>query len=88
MAEIKSSLVAKQRVLCESETESTFTTWHQSMMFHIAIDNKLSRYVDSTDLGTWKSSAFPNRGFTNDVRIGDDALPADIRMNAAQKASV
>ena len=87
MSEIKSSLVAKQRVLCESETESSFTTWHQSMMFHIVIDSRFSRFADSNDLGLWKSSATLNRGFTDDPRTGDDAPPADVRMTAAQKAT-
>ena len=84
-AEIKSSLVAKQRILTENENESTFNTWHQSIMFHIVMDSKFSRFADSEDLGKWKSTAIANRGFTNDA---PNSQPAEKQMSAVQKAQV
>lgn len=83
-----SSLVAKQRTLTENETETTFNTWQQSMMFHIVVDSKFSRYTDTTDLGTWKPTSVANRGFVNDVTTGENAVPQDIRMTAIQKAAI
>ena len=87
-AEIKSALVAKQRILTENETETTFTTWHQSIMFHIVVDSKFSRFTDTVDLGKWKSSSVPNRGYVDDQSDGDNAVAADIRMTASQKAAI
>ena len=77
----QSMLLPKQRVLTESETPSTFTTWSESIIFHIVIDNKLARYNDPADLGKWQSSAVENRGYTND----DGDVAENIRMTAVQK---
>ena len=86
--EIKSSLVAKQRVLTENETESSFTTWQQGIMFQLVVDSKFSRFTDPDDLGTWKSTSVQNRGYTNDATTGEGAVPADIRMTGVQKAKI
>ena len=48
----QSMLLPKQRILTESETPSTFTTWSESIIFHIVIDDKLARFNDPDDLGT------------------------------------
>ena len=87
-AEIKSSLVAKQRVLTENENETTFTTWQQSIMFHIAIDSKFNRFTDPNDLGKWQAISVANRGFRNDATTGENVLPQDTRMTAVQKATI
>ena len=86
--EIKSALIAKQRILTEHETESTFTTWQQSIMFQFVIDSKFSRYTDQTDLGKWQDTTVAHRGYTNDATTGDSVLPADTRMTALQKAQI
>ena len=74
----------KQRVLNESETPNSFTTWVEAMKFNIVIDNKLSRFADTNDLGTWGPESTANRGFTNDT---NDIAEA-IRMTAVQKAAL
>ena len=86
--EIKSALVAKQRILTENETEITFTTWNQSILFYLVVDNKFSRFTDPGDLGSWKASSVANRGYTNDLTDGEHAVPEDVRMSAAQKSAV
>ena len=86
--EVKSALVAKNRVLTENESESSFSTWLQSINFNLVIDSKFCRYTDKTDLGTWKRTSVANRGYTNDASTGSEAVPADIRMTAVQKASM
>ena len=83
-AEIKSALVAKQRILTEHETESTFATWQQGMMFQLVIDSKFSRFTSATDLGSWKSTDVPNRGYTDDATTVAEA----VRMTALQKEAV
>ena len=87
-AEIKSALVAKQRILTEHETESTFATWQQGMMFQLVIDSKFSRFTSTTDLGTWKTSDVPHRGYTDDATTGTNAHPESVRMTALQKAAM
>ena len=89
MAEIKSTLApTKQRVLTENETETTFNTWQSSILFQLVIDSKFSRYTDITDLGKWESMSQPHRGYVNDLATGENAVPADTRMTAVQKAAV
>ena len=61
------SLIPKQRILTETESQTSFESWKQSMLFHIALDGKSARFL--SDLKTWSSAA--NHGFTddsNDVR--------------------
>ena len=86
--EIKSALIAKQRILTEHETESTYTTWQQSIMFQFVIDSKFSRYTDQADLGKWQDTSIPNRGYTNDATTGEGALPTATQMTAVQKAQI
>ena len=88
MADSRSALVPKQRVLNEHETESSFTTWLQSMQFNIAVDGKFSRYLDKEDLGEWSPSSIPTRGFTNDAVEGENVLPKEVRMTAVQKEMI
>ena len=87
-AEIKSALVAKQRILTEHETESTFATWQQGMMFQLVIDSKFSRFTSTTDLGSWKATAVPHRGYTDDVTTGANAVSEAVRMTALQKEAM
>jgi hypothetical protein len=86
--EIKSALIAKQRILTEHETESTYTTWQQSIMFQFVIDSKFSRYTDQADLGKWQDTSIPNRGYTNDATTGEGVLLAATQMTAVQKAQI
>ena len=87
-SEVRSALVAKQRVLTEHESETSFTSWQQSIMFNFVVDSKFSRYTDSTDLGTWEKSTVEHRGFTDDITDGEGVLSADIRMTKVQKCQV
>lgn len=57
------SLIPKQRVLTETETQATFECWKEGMEFHISLDPKSSRFL--TDLKTWTLAA--DRGFTDDA---------------------
>ena len=82
--EIKSALVAKQRILGENENETSFTTWQQSIMFNLVVDNKFSRFTDAADLGIWGPSTAQHRGYQND----SDPVPENLRMTAAQKAAI
>ena len=89
--EIKSALVAKQRTLTENENETTFNTWQQSIMFHLVIDSKFSRFTDPADLGTWKATSVANRGYVTDSTETVDGippLPAAQQMTGAQKAAI
>ena len=85
---MRSALVAKQRILTDNETETSFTSWQQSIMFNFVVDSKFSRFTDTTDLGTWKKSTVEHRGFTDDSTDGANAVPVDIRMSKAQKCQV
>ena len=71
------SLVPKQRVLTEVESQATFEQWKESMEFHISLDPKSSRFL--TDLNKWDNTV--NRGFEDD---GTD-IPADRKMTAVAK---
>ena len=86
--DFKSSLVPKQRVLTEQETPNTFTTWQESITFHIVMNDKFARYTDITDLGTWEPTSVTNRGYINDPAAGDHAVDEKIRMTAVQKLAV
>ena len=88
MAEIKSALVAKQRVLVEGENEPLFNSWHQSFMFHLVVDSKFSRFTDPDDLGKWKAITVKNRGYTDDPTPADGGPRADINMTAVQKSAI
>ena len=74
------SLIPKQRSLTETETQTSFESWKESMIFHICLDPKSSRFV--SDLKTWDSTE--TRGFqddSNDIREG-------IRMTKEAKKSL
>ena len=81
---MRSALVAKQRILTDNESETSFTSWQQSIMFNFVVDSKFSRFTDTTDLGTWKKSTVEHRGFTDD---GTD-VGENVRMSKAQKCQV
>ena len=65
--------------------ESSFATWQQGMMFQLVIDSKFSRFTSTTDLGTWKTSDVPHRGYTDDATTGANAPAESVRMTALQK---
>ena len=73
-----SRLVPKQRQLTETETSTSFESWRESMLFHISLDSKFSRYLD--DLKTWNTTV--NRGYNDDP----ESVTADKKMTAVQKS--
>ena len=77
-------LIPKQRQLGPNETQNTFESWKESLIFHIIIDTKLARFVDPNDLGMWGPYNETNRGFTDDA----ESTTADKKMTAHQKASM
>lgn len=58
------SLVPKQRTLTETESQTTFESWRQSMIFHISLDPKSARFLSSGDMSTWTTAN--DRGFEDD----------------------
>ena len=76
------SLVPKQRSLTETENQSTFESWRESMLFHISLDSKSARFL--SDLKTWTSDTENNRGFTDD----SNDRPADTRMTKEAKCAL
>ena len=76
------SLVPKQRILTEEpETPSSFESWKESMIFHISLDPKSSRFV--SDLKTWTTAE--DRGFVDDDANYPDA---DSKMTAVAKRAL
>ena len=74
------SLVPKQRILTESESQTSFESWREAMIFHISLDNKSARFL--SDLNTWTLD--DSRGFQDDP--GDHR--ADVKMNKESKAAL
>ena len=74
------SLIPKQRILTESENQTSFEAWKESMVFHISLDPKSARFLD--DLKTWNSTQ--NRGFTDD----SNEVNQDKRMTKEAKAAL
>ena len=72
-------LIPKQWKLTPNETQNSFDNWRESMIWHISLDAKSSRFL--TDLNTWNNTA--NRGFTDDPV----SVHQDTRMTAIAKKS-
>ena len=68
----------KLRVLGESETRTTLSSWIETLIFLISNDNKFSRFM--SDLKEWKSVTLEHRGFKADVAEVDGS-----KMTAANK---
>ena len=82
MASFHKSLIPQQRKLEKEESEVDFEIWKQSMIFHISLDPRSSRFTSTGDLNTWNNTV--NRGFTNDATEVDDK----VKMTAAAKAAL
>ena len=76
------SLVPKQRALTDTETQTSFESWREAMIFHISLDSKSARFLSSGNLKTW--TAAEDRGFEDDPQ----AYNADSKMSAVAKASL
>ena len=74
------SLVPKQRILTESESQTSFESWREAIIFHISLDNKSARFL--SDLNMWTLD--DSRGFQDDP--GDHR--ADVKMNKESKAAL
>ena len=79
------SLVPKQRALTEVETEQSFETWREAMIFHISLSDKSTRFLSSGDLSTWTTAE--GRGFTDD-QDSDPHVTTDNKMNRNTKVSL
>lgn len=73
------SLIPKIRVLTQNETQSSFDSWRDGIVWQISLDKMSARFLDANDLGSWDNSV--NRGFKNDTA----AIAEDIRMTAPAK---
>ena len=73
-------LIPKQWRLTPNETQTSFDNWRESMLWHISLDPKSSRFL--TNLKTWNNSA--TRGFTDD----DGTVPEDSRMTQVAKITL
>ena len=73
-------LLPKQWKLNTTETQNSFDSWRESIIWHISIDEKSSRFL--TDLKTWSNGE--NRGFVND----GDGFSNDTKMTAIAKKSL
>ena len=79
------SLFGKPRALTSQEDQTSFDCWVESVIFHISLSDKSTRFLAGGDLNTWTTA--PDRGFTNDS--GDEAaVTPENRMNAAAKAAL
>ena len=76
------SLVPKQRTLTEDETPTGFESWRESMIFHISLDTKTSRFLSTGDLNTWTTA--DDHGFTDDP----EGFNAEAKMNKTAKSSL
>ena len=76
------SLVPKQRTLTESESQTSFESWRESMIFHISLDNKSARFLPSGDISSWTIAE--DRGFADD----DEGFNLETKMNKAAKAAL
>ena len=74
------SLVPKKRTLTDTESQTSFESWRESMIFHISLDNKSARFL--SDLKTWTTAN--DRGFTDDPAGFDEGTT----MNGAAKAAL
>ena len=82
------SLVPKQRPLTDHESQTTFESWRESMLFHISLSDKSTRFLSTGDLKTWTTSDTPDRGFTDDGESGTGNITTENRMNKAAKAAL
>ena len=70
------SLVPKQRAL--TETEQSFETWREAMIFHISLSDKSTRFLSTGDLSTWTTAE--GRGVTDD-QDSHAGITEDNKMN-------
>ena len=83
------SLVPKQRILTENETQTGFDGWRESMDFHISLNDKSTRFLSTGDLSTWSIAA--DRGFADDGDVGTGVgtvITADNKMNKQAKVAL
>ena len=80
------SLVPKQRPLTETETQTSFDTWVEGMIFHISLSDKSSRFLSGGDLDTWTTAE--DRGFTDDTQPLPENVNDDNKMNRHTKKSL
>ena len=74
-----SPFVSKQKVLQESENRVSYSSWEETLCYHISNEPKFSRFLN--DLSNWEPTSTDHRGFTDDA----DASHG-IKMNAQTKA--
>ena len=79
------SLVPKQRQLTDHETQTSFEAWKESMIFHVALSDKSTRFLSTGDLKTWTTD--PDRGFTDDLE-STPGITNENKMNKDAKASL
>ena len=51
------SLLPKQRALTDNETQTSFEQWKESMIFHVSLSDKSTRFLSEGDLKTWTTAA-------------------------------
>ena len=79
------SLFGKPRALTQHEDQTSFDSWIETMVFHISLSDKSTRFLSTGDLRTWSTNA--DRGFTDDT--GDeDHVTAENKMNKRAKAAL
>ena len=79
------SLFGKPRVLTSQEDQTSFDCWVESVIFHISLSDKSTRFLATGDLSTWTTA--PDRGFVNDSGDQDGVTPEN-HMNCAAKAAL
>ena len=76
------SLFGKPRTLTSQEDQTSFDCWVESVIFHISLSEKSTRFLAGGDLSTWTTAA--DRGFVDDTTD----VAAETRMNRAAKAAL
>ena len=80
------SLLPKQRCLTDHETQTSFDAWRESMIFHISLSDKSTRFLSTGDLKTWTTA--PDRGFVDDGAVGTGIVTEDNKMNKNAKVAL
>ena len=75
----RSGFAPKCRVLTPNETQQTFDTWKETLLFNLTLDGTFEFLLE--DNVTWQGANTPNRGFQNDEG-GDE----NTRRSAQNKA--
>ena len=79
-------LLSKQRPLTDQETQTSFESWRESMIFHISLSDKSARFLSTGDLKTWTTAE--GRGFADDGEAGTGDVTVDNKMNKVAKAAL